>query len=376
MDEIPKYLKKYFTNDSLMHYYTEYGKSAGIVRNIENKFFCLKGFASSTPIYNSIAFGEESHGGGFYFRYHGKGIVVDPGINFVTLMHQNNIFIEDVDVVIVTHHHIDHYIDVHQLTALLYEYNKKDEKEEKFYKNYFGYAPPEKHIIHWIVDEQTKKSILEDVPSEYLHSLSNYTDGEVFSVACSKLDTSIEISSFHTQHIFRQNMCCYSDDTFGVKLSFLCNDKKMIWGYTSDTQYFENLPDALHGCNVILMNISDIYVADVAMQKKKRSHLGFCGCVKLIQEVKPSVVLISEFCCTNGDYRHMIIRAIRERIHKTDSLNNSLVLPADLNLCISIDASKMKCSICGKEFPVIDTKFARPGNGFQNIQYYCPECVL
>lgn len=63
-------------------------------------------------------------GGGFYFRYKGHGVAVDPGIGFTLLMHRNNIFIDDIDSVIVAHSHLDHNSDVGILSALKYDYNR------------------------------------------------------------------------------------------------------------------------------------------------------------------------------------------------------------------------------------------------------------
>lgn len=70
------------------------------------------------------AFSGTSSGGGFYFRWHGLGIAVDPGIGFITSMHEHQIFIDDIDVIIVTHAHIDHNGDVRGLASLPYEFNK------------------------------------------------------------------------------------------------------------------------------------------------------------------------------------------------------------------------------------------------------------
>ena len=105
---IPEYLEQYFPARTQLQYYLDYEKHAKQSRSIENTFICLKGFSSATPFFRSSTFNRPGLGGGFYFRWQGVGVAVDPGIGFMSLMHEHSIFIDDIDVVIVTHAHIDH----------------------------------------------------------------------------------------------------------------------------------------------------------------------------------------------------------------------------------------------------------------------------
>lgn len=156
--DVPEYIKPYFDEASQFQHYYEYEKSNRLRRDIEDKFICLKGFSSSTPVINSAAFGRECLGGGFYFRYKGFGIAVDPGIGFTSLMHRNNIFIDDIDTVIVTHSHLDHNCDVGVLSALKYDYNRNKSREREFFEEFFDCNKDKPHRITWYMDEETIKS--------------------------------------------------------------------------------------------------------------------------------------------------------------------------------------------------------------------------
>ena len=91
---IPDYINKYFDETSQFQHYYEYENSIKPGRDIDDRFICLKGFSSSTPIINSAAFGRECLGGGFYFRFKGHGIAVDPGIGFTSSQVHLDILIE------------------------------------------------------------------------------------------------------------------------------------------------------------------------------------------------------------------------------------------------------------------------------------------
>jgi hypothetical protein len=64
-------------------------------------------------------------GGGYFLRWNDKGTVVDPGCSFIRLFQAHTSYgIADIDMVIVTHDHLDHSQDVGTLISLFREYNK------------------------------------------------------------------------------------------------------------------------------------------------------------------------------------------------------------------------------------------------------------
>lgn len=362
--KIPEYLQDYFNEEPQFHYYDEYKKHVSQFRKIDERFVCLKGFSSSTPIVNSVAFDEGSSGGGFYFRINNVGVVVDPGIGFVSLMHKYNIFIDDIDIVIVTHDHIDHNCDVNVISSLLYDYNRNQSKE-LFLSSLLVEPYVEKmHHIEWYLDNSTiikTKNILEN---KYVHSLKDLVGNStsIFNSDSSK----ILLESFITKHIRD------SDDSYAIKLTFTDGIHIMKWGYTSDTAYFPELGSFLNDCDSLLLNISDIYVKDVRGDKPKKSHLGFNGCVELLTNTHPQVALVSEFCCTNGDYRHEIVRALRERIET----ENTIILPADVGCKVSVNISTIECSLCKRDTDIHNIRILHPLNEFNKMQYICPHCLL
>lgn len=355
--DVPDYIRPYFDEVSQFQHYYEYEKSIRLRRDIDDRFICLKGFSSSTPMINSATFGRECLGGGFYFRYKGHGIVVDPGIGFTSLMHRNSIFIDDIDTVIVTHSHLDHNCDVGMLSALKYDYNRNKGRERSFFENFFDCSIARPHRITWYMDEETiqsNQSILQDD----VHPLSECCDGNEII-----LSESIKLSAIKTKHVDD------SDKTYGIKLCFDSDVAIHEWGYTSDTCFFDELGDFFKAVSFLIFNISDIYLSDVEGRKPKHSHLGFDGSVNLLEKAMPRAALASEFCCTNGDYRHEMVRALREfsKVH---------VLPSDPGLTIDIGGGFIKCSLCGKYAPMNCIRTAHPAKEFGTLQYICPDCLL
>lgn len=85
----------------------------------DNYILVLKGISSSTPsILNSLYDTGEYGGGGFFFRYQGHGVAVDPGYQFIRNLHHYGLSVIDIDTVMITHEHIDHNNDMRLLDDL------------------------------------------------------------------------------------------------------------------------------------------------------------------------------------------------------------------------------------------------------------------
>ena len=363
---IPEYLEPYFPAQTQLQHYLDYEKHAKQSRSIENTFICLKGFSSATPFFRSSTFNGTGLGGGFFFRWQGMGVAVDPGIGFMTLMHEHSIFIDDIDVVIVTHAHIDHNADVRGLASLLYEYNKG---RERWIKLYSALLPDETsleiHSIHWILDSTTYSQVKDDIKDQKVTLLKRACDTREHI----KLSDYISIEPFYTEHVVDD---MFGKDSYGIKCKFQNETGEYLWGYTSDTKYFTELVSFLSDCNVLIMNISDIYEKDVEGIKSKSNHLGFDGCIKLINGMNTSLALISEFTCMNGDYRFEIVKGLKNQVSRGDVR----VLPAEVGLCISLTGDSMKCSTCGRFHPISDNIAIHPRESFSKIQYICSDCTI
>lgn len=363
--QIPEYLKDYFTEYTQFHYYLETEYSAKEYRKLESRFICLKSFASSTPLVNSAAFLNGSSGGGYFFQFMGKGIVVDPGINFAVSMHNNHIFVDDIDFVIVTHNHLDHNSDLQAISSLLHDYNRAQTKDSSFYAEFFPESSVKQRRIKWILDEGTKEASKSFLNEEDIILLSQCLD-DSGGYNLWDGDECVTLNSIHTQHI------ADCTETYGIKLTFKNKHNTAHWGYTSDSVYLDSFQSFFADCEAIILNISDIYYKDVLMMKAKHSHLGFMGCVQLLSVTKPKIAIISEFCCTNGDYRLEIVRALREQLND----NSIVIVPSDQGMNLSIFLSGIECTVCHADTAIQSLKVIRPNGEYTRLKFLCPNCLL
>lgn len=346
-------IKPYFKNMPQMYYYiSEYTRQRPIVK-IENKLICLKGFSSSTPIINSAKDSTSCFGGGFYINYNGNGIVIDPGVDFVKNMHRNYISIQDIDVVIVTHNHMDHNSDIEKLSSLQYDlnryYNQCNEMLDILNTN-----PYTSHNITWILDS---------IDYECFHD---------------KNDNVIELDEFTTEKPIvsdKHNILLRSIETNHIadkKASYAIRIKMddMYIGYTSDTPYNEDLIPFFNDMGILIFNISDIYENDVQGIKNKKGHLGYNGSYNLLKETHPSLAIASEFCCTNGDIRNDIVAQLI-----SDLKSSSFVIPGEIGTTISIPDLLIKCSICHRDVEKNMILHISPDVPYGKLRHICKNCL-
>lgn len=96
----------------------------------QNYLMVLKRYNSFTPALPrpNKADDENAKGGGYFLHWEGKGIAIDPGFDFIRNLSEVGLKIGNIDAVMLTHGHNDHYIDLDPILSLLYEYNDLNQK--------------------------------------------------------------------------------------------------------------------------------------------------------------------------------------------------------------------------------------------------------
>lgn len=90
------------------------------------EFECLRRYSSAFPLLPRPR-EFHSHGGGYFARVHvgdpdhAIGIAIDPGTSYVETLYRAGYGIADVDVMVITHDHVDHASSFEPFLALRYE---------------------------------------------------------------------------------------------------------------------------------------------------------------------------------------------------------------------------------------------------------------
>lgn len=350
-------IQKHFDNDfTMMEAYKMRFSERDFRMQKRSFLMILKGFSSSTPFFYPALehrfYQSPIKGGGIFIKWHGYGIVIDPGINFMENMHLNNLGIRDINAVIVTHDHIDHNGDLQVIDDLAYA---------------------TKQEIVYYVDPGTNCKL-----KNFANMKKRYELGQKSNHTYSLEE--IKIQYMGTRHITdSQNPGKYKEgQSFALKIFLLSGgNTEHIIGITSDTEYFPELGEFMYGCDFVIANMSEPKKNDYKKSITKKKHLGYNGCFRLIQSSRKNNAenlhphyVISEFWAGKGDARRELVKKLREETEY------SRIYPGDIGMTFFLDRSSFLCAYCGCETNIDGLHLIREKNEYGKISLICDSCLL
>lgn len=329
--------------------------------NKETKFFkVLRRWNSYTPLLclNST----ENIGGGYFVALDGIGIVVDPGINFIRNALSAGLSIKDIDVIILTHSHVDHTADFEGIITLLHEVN-----DPRYDKN----LDPFRIRLFASMGAVNKYCNLMSLSYDTFKEISVMNPGE-----CYNLSKTLYFRTTPCQH--NDLFCKHPSSCVGLKF-YHTTEKKPIIAITSDTGCCPQLSEAFSDLkgNIVVLHIGGIDKNEVEFIPPpnvtlNKTHLGLRGILNFIFDVKPSVVIISEFGEEFSEDRTRISELIQQKF-----AGLTKVIPSDVGFTIEFVKGKPRalvaCSKCGAKTPIEDISAKQERKGL-NIAYLCPTC--
>jgi phosphoribosyl 1,2-cyclic phosphodiesterase len=190
------------------------------------------------------------------FRIHGgKNVHVDPGPGAVLITRQLGLNPIDLDCVVATHCHPDHYADAEVLVEAMTHHMKR-----------------ERGVLIG------SESVLQG-KSEWGPAVSKHHQRKVGKTVCLKPGEVHELGDLRLE----ATPAKHSDPTtFGLKF----HTPDGIVGYTSDTQYFEELPKYFEGSRVLIVNVTR------PRNRRIRWHLCSNDVIELLKQVKPELAVM------------------------------------------------------------------------------------
>src|SRR3989338_1472984 len=189
-------------------------------------------------------------------------VYVDPGPGALYGSKQHKIDLSKIDILVVTHNHIDHYNDAEVLMEAM-----------------SGYALQKKGVL------VASKSVLEG-GGKYDLSISRYHQEKMQQVITGVAGQRNSVLCNGKSAAFSFTPVRHDDETgFGFVLSM---DGQKI-GYTSDGEYFEGLGEYFKGCDYLIVN--NLKAEEDCIPDLMDSG----GAIKLLKEAQPKTAIISHF---------------------------------------------------------------------------------
>ncbi|MCL2140884.1 MAG: MBL fold metallo-hydrolase [Dehalococcoidia bacterium] len=351
-------------------------------------FSVLRKWNSFTP----IGGGPKSVGGGYFVQFGEKGVVIDPGFNFIDNFRADNrqLIFKQIKDIIVTHAHNDHTNDIDSLLTVLRSYNKNfdfewdDIKKDPDVMNWPIWKDIEKALSYGYEatrDDRTgkkyddAKQIVEKLKKDYGQQLNVYvtagtiqkysgffnlhrkTDYKVVTVCNDYCDNpfitwekAIDGKDVKVFAIRADHDDVVSDYT-AMGICFEYDKYALI--YTGDTSYKDEVvQEAYNKLAAKYASKEIILVANIGGFKPRergilddkdesechyKNHLGRLGIAKLVETLKPKLCVISEFGEEFNALRTDVAEAFDKAYNGTE-YDDTVFIPADIGLCIKLTA--------------------------------------
>jgi Tfp pilus assembly protein PilF/ribonuclease BN (tRNA processing enzyme) len=324
----------------------------------DNTFSILRGWSSAVTLLEGSE--RRWRGGGYFIKWRGHGIVIDPGFDFLRNFHDAGYHGREISAVIVSHNHPDHNSDVKDIDDLRYElYKRRD------LKNKSSGAP---YVLIWDQDTDgaTKFGFINP---EHRHEAVVLPAGfpQAINLMEHPAKLPLRVIPFKVNH--------GSDVPHAMGMVVELLDKKgktaLRIGYTADTSYYEDLHKHLTGCDVLIAHISQPSIQELKDASKfKEVHLGYRGTARLLKECNPKLVLIGEFWAGFTDLRIALVKGLRQRSGVKH------ILPAGLAMHLRLPSLDIECTECKKPMAFSGIKVAPPTDNFGSLAYLCPGCMI
>lgn len=338
---------------------TQYEKYIGKPdSNRDNTLSILRGWSSAVTLLEGSE--RRWRGGGYFLKWRGYGIVIDPGFDFLRNFHDSNYHGREIQAVLVSHNHPDHNSDLKNIDDLRYE----------LFKRLPGTGKPDcqPYVLLWDQDTDGATKFGFQKP-QHQHEPVVMASGfpQPINLLKHSARVPIQVKPFKVNH---------GNDVphaMGIVVELLDKKGKPLLriGYTADTGYFEDLHRHLSNCDVLIAHISQPSIEELQdASKLKEVHLGYRGTARLLKETKPKLTLIGEFWAGFTDLRIPLVKGLRQ-LSGVQS-----VLPAGLGMHLSLPSLEIECTECKKPTPFGDVRIAPPPGNFGNLAYLCPKCMI
>lgn len=324
----------------------------------DNTLSILRGWSSAVTLLEGSE--RRWRGGGYFLKWRGYGIVLDPGFDFLRNFHDASYHGREIHAVLVSHNHPDHNSDLKDIDDLRYELFKR--------LTTGGGSGCQPYVLLWDQDTDGATTFGYEKP-QHQHEPVVMPSGfpQPINLPDHAARVPVRVTPFKVNH---------GNDVphaMGMVLELLDKEGEPVVriGYTGDTAYFEDLHRHLGKCDILIAHISQPSIDELNdASKLKDDHLGYRGTLRLLKECQPKLALIGEFWAGFADLRIPLVKGLRQRS------GVSAVLPTGIAMNLRLPSLEIECTECGSATSFALVKVAPPADSFGSLAYLCPNCML
>jgi len=363
-------------------------KPSIVTEEKRNQLVVLRRWNSYTP---SIPLppGRRGIGGGYFLNWRGKGIVIDPGFNFVQNLYDQDFCLADIDAIVLTHAHIDHTAEFDPLMTLLYEKHAEEKRRQKGARQSSAKGI---YLLLNVGSSLKELGWLSHLPPDLIARIDIMWPGNKVSIG--EYITVEAVKGYHDEILTKE---------YSIGLKVHVRDRKnakqsaCVLGITSDTRWNSSLVKAFSGCDILIAHLGSASFKEIAcamripfskefydklvlpsddtapvlddekcellgFTSKERfkqvfvdgmpcdphipgDHLGFLGTYRLAEEFRGDLFIISEFGEELGPFRTKVAATLNYVLNQQERDKPFKALTGDVGLTVLLSPVKVRCEV-------------------------------
>jgi tetratricopeptide (TPR) repeat protein len=340
--------------------YEDYGKRYDASKSADEVLAILRGWGSAVGLL-PMKGGVPCRGGGYLLKWRGKGLLIDPGFDCLTNLHEADFHCQEIHAVVVSHNHPDHNNDLRSFDDIRYEMYKRANDDHA--REIWTYK------LLWDKDTASQRKF---DPEEALHRQEIKMESSPQNMAPKQFCSD---SLPYRIHWFKANHATDVQGAVGLRVDCLNADgtTALTVGFTCDTEYYDKLLDDKHlgKCDILIAHISMPDEEEYTDPKHvKKGHLGYRGVEKLIKGAQPKLTLVGEFWAGITDLRIDLVSGLRSLCKP------AAIFPASIGLELKPSTMEIRCTNCKQWTEHSKIHVGSPAIEFGRLSYLCPHCRL
>jgi tetratricopeptide (TPR) repeat protein len=331
----------------------------------ENSLYVLQGWkesAQKTSLMHLLTQDAYRTAGGFFIRWNGKGIAVNPGKHFLELFHRQGLHIRDINYVIVTNEDPNTYAETEDIYNLNYQLNQSRSGLQ---------------VIHYYLNTKAHENLAQKLKPNFkqernmIHCLEIFLDSpEIEKIV---LNEDIILAYFPSSKT-------HSNLTISLELRSRNREtgdlQSISVGYVSNAPWSAYLSQNLGHCDLLIAGFGHTNLDDYSKNTYNEDCLGYNGTYSLMESVQPLLLLCSDFDGREGDIRLEVVKLLRQQYLEAHphSEQTPVVLPADSKLVLDLMNLHVQCSVTNVKVHPLNISVIKTTEGGGHLQYLSPHC--
>lgn len=314
----------------------------------EDSLVVLKGWQAKYPPFKRASL---STGGGYYLRWEGTGIVIDPGYHYVRHMIHHGIPLQDINAIVLTGPTLDHCYDIERILLLMRSINDLRRARASGSE---AIDPLVKQMLPQN-DLSVDVFLSQTAMAKYGELLKGYYQDVVRSVnEYGQTDETVQYQRITDQgdrHVFNLNPIMFGNGdgaALPVHQGFVLElpvggqaTPPIRLGYTSDTRWGNGYEITCEDCDVIIGHLGQIQAKEfsaegVRDEKLSTEHLGLYGCFRLIRNKHPKVFILGALGPELSRYKGKLVAEFNKRFWSATAAQSTKVISGKLGMVLNL----------------------------------------